>query len=246
VGDEPPKNLAERLKDLAKESDIIISRRETIEDLRARGVEIDSPDDLSPEEFVDRLFAERREVASEIISKFPHIPQGIQPNLGFLYNEIVECAIFGANGAAITLAGILIEFAVKQATYRVELGDWSYDAEKWDEFEKLTFHQAVKRARTAGVVNDKVEAELLRFKDNFRNPYSHYNIKKITSEVVAGKVRVLDTQTEEVEVRDIPVRDEPHLHAPAKRHVDSYYVLPVLAFAASVLRYLFPGSGGAL
>lgn len=239
MSNESPDNIAQLLEKLAEGADAIVAHPGAVADLEAAGVRFDPPEDLAPEEFLDRLFEKRREAASTTVARMPNIPQNIQPNLGLLYNEIVECVLFGLYGAAITLCGILVEFALKQATYRAELGEWSYDAERWDEFERMTFRQAIGRASSASLLTTAVETELLRFKDNVRNPYSHYNIKKITSGVVAGKVGILDTSTRKVQVRDIRVRDEPALHAPAKAVVDAHLVIRVLAFAASVLRYLF-------
>jgi hypothetical protein len=42
------------------------------------------------------------------------------PSIQSLYNEIKEAIIFGLNGAAITLSGVLVEHALKYATYKIE------------------------------------------------------------------------------------------------------------------------------
>ncbi len=240
--DKEPPNLADVIEKMAKGSDVIVAGPGALDDLKDAGVEFDPPTELPPEETLDRLFKTRRRAASVLIPHLPEIPQHIQPNLGFLWNEIIECAIFGLHGAAVTLLGILVEFALKQATYKAELGKWAYDAEKWDEFESMTFHPAVLRARKAGIISEHLREELLRFKDEVRNPYSHYNIKKITAQTTAGKVRVIDTRTGESTVRNIPVGDEPALHAHAKKLVDTHQLLRALPFAAGLIEHLFGGA----
>ena len=156
-----------------------------------------------------------------------------------LYKEIRECILFGLNGAAITLAGNLLEFALKHTTYVKEVGGYqSYDAEKWDEFEGIEFGDAIGRAKGAGLVRSQMARQLQSFREDIRNPYSHYNIRKITKDVIAGRVKKLDLATGQIEEVDIPAKDSPMIQAQAKPWVDQQRVLDVFYFADQVVNFL--------
>ena len=59
-----------------------------------------------------------------------------------LYEEIVICIIFG-----MYVSGILVEFVLKFCTYVREAGGYDhYDPDHWDQFEKIAFASAIKRA----------------------------------------------------------------------------------------------------
>jgi hypothetical protein len=73
-----------------------------------------------------------------------------------------------------------------------EAGGHHYDQKQWDAFERLTLGAAINRARKAGLVTDVQVKHLTRFKDEVRNPYNHYNIKKITSAIVWEKVQIVN------------------------------------------------------
>jgi len=50
--------------------------------------------------------------------------------------------------------------------------------------------------------------KLHKFRETIRNPYNHYNIKTITRDVLAEKVKKLDLNTGHVEEIDIPIEVE--------------------------------------
>src|SRR5207245_643222 len=130
--------------------------------------------------------------------QLPAVPQ-MPPAVASLYQEIITCIIFGLDGAAITLSGILVEFVLKFCTYVREAGGYEhYDAEQWDNFEKITFAAVVQRAARAAVITPTEIAELNCFKDAIRNPYNHYNIRKITASAVAHKVKIVKLDTGQV------------------------------------------------
>jgi hypothetical protein len=54
----------------------------------------------------------------------------------------------------------------------------------------------------------------------FRNPYSHYNIRKITRNVIAGRVKVFNLETGKYEEKDILTEQNPTIQAVAKPLID--------------------------
>jgi hypothetical protein len=215
-----------------------------LERLLQAGVQLQVVPRLSIEESVPRLFSERQTGAVERAKALPVAPTLAPPAVASLYDEIAECIVFGMHGAAITLSGVLVEFVLKYATYIREAGGFAnYDPVRWDEFERITFDPAITRAKAAGLLTDQWTDDLQRFKRLVRNPYSHYNIRKITSCVVWRNVKVVNVSTASLEEKTIPAKDDPVLQAQAKPIVDSAQVYTVFAFADAVTKHLLTGIG---
>lgn len=221
--------LAEIIKKMAKDSSFIVSSPDTIKQLQARGVEITTPPPVTKEQYLNELFNNRRDIADSVIDKLPKPPQLANPAVQSLYHEITECILFGQYGAAITLSAILLEFVLKYKN--VEKKGSSNELELWDYVEKdLSFMKAVKEAKGLGVITDEEEEKLISFKNSIRNPYGHYNIRKIIKDVIAGQTSILNTETGEVESVDLLAADNPPIWFSAKSFVDSQQVFEVFTF----------------
>ncbi len=85
-----------------------------------------------------------------------------------------------------------------------------------------------------------MKKRLHSFRNTIRNPYSHYNIKKITKNVIAKKVKQLDINTGEVKEMDIAAKDSPMIQTQVKPIMDGNNVLPVFNFADEIVKYLLP------
>lgn len=239
-----PSDIERLLSRLSPDADRIVANPSDMVQLLRAGVRPQPPPRLSIEERVERLFSGRKECAVERAKALPVAPDPAPPAVVSLYNEIAESIVFGLNGAAITLSGVLVEFVLKYATYIREVGGFlKYDSDRWDEFERITFGRAIKRAKAAGLLTDQWMNDLQRFMKKFRNPYSHYNIRKITSDGVWDKVKVVNFVTASVEEKTIAVKDDPVLQAQAKPIVDSMHVYQVLGFADEVAKYLLAAIG---
>jgi hypothetical protein len=177
------KSLEELVSELAASADTAILNPVTKQRLKDRGIHLPQPPKLSLEEVIDLLFSEKRKLrALETARKLPETPEIPVPSVQSLYDEIREAAILGLYGAAITLSGILVEYMLKYAAYKVEMGGLvKYDAKKWDEFEMLDFSDAIGRANRNKLLTKEARKSLNLFRDRYRNPSNHYNIKKITS-----------------------------------------------------------------
>jgi hypothetical protein len=234
------KSLEELLSQLAENAEATLSPV-TEERLRSQGVNIPKPPERSLEESINLIFSEqRKEKALAIAKTLPEPPETPVPSIQSLYNEIRETIILGLNGAAITLSGILVEHALKYATYKVEIGGFAqFNPDKDDEFERFTLGPAIDRAAKAGLLAPDHVNKLRSFKDTYRNPYAHYNIKKIASNYYVEDVSVMNTKTGEVETRDIAAKDDQVIRTQIKPYVDADNALQVFIFADSVVKFLW-------
>jgi hypothetical protein len=234
------KELENSLSQLVENSDIRMLSPVTRERLKAKGIQLAKPPQRTLEESIDLLFSDKRkEIALEVAKKLPVPPDMAAPSIKSLYDEIRLAIILGLNGAAITLSGVLVEHALKYATYKVEIGGFAnYDPAKTDEFESFTLGPAISRAAKAGLLDQGQIDGLKLFKDKYRNPYNHYNIKKIT-EGCHGDMTSLNIETNQAETSHIWAKDNPVVQAQIKPYVDAASVFEVFTFVDSVVKYLW-------
>lgn len=225
------------MNELAEDSGSIIVNPETLEELKRFGV----PFDTVPAPTVDQLFEQRKQNAFLKLERLPALPERLPPAIQALYQEIRECIFFGLNGAAITVSSILIEFVLKHTTFVKEAGGYqNIDPQKWDQFENLELGPAINRAKKAGLLDAKMAKRLHSFRETIRNPYSHYNIKKITSHVVARKVKQVNVRTGEIKEVNLEAKDNPMIQAQVKPFVDEHNVMAVFQFADDIVKCLLP------
>jgi hypothetical protein len=238
------KDIKILLSELVKDSGEIISKPAVIGSLENQGPLINEPWHPLLDERLELLSRKRKENVIEIVGKLP-APPAISPEaIKSLYNDIGECIIFGLNGAAITLSAILVEFMLKFAAYRVEMGEVDgYDAGKWHEFEKLNFSKAISRARRNQLLTKKHRNLLHEFRERYQNPYNRHNIKNITALAGAeGRTRV-NLETLEVEQIGMEGKDDHVIQAHAKSLVDAQEVMSVFEFVDNVVKLLFAKLG---
>src|SRR4051812_15327461 len=162
-------DIQNSLEQLAKESNIITASPETIKKLQKQGLLPES----SPAPTLEERFAARKAKAKDVAQSLPELPPAelIIPAIRSLYEEIIDCILFGLNGTAITLSGNLIEFTLKHAAFVKESGGYeNYDPNKWDEFEQIEFGDAIGRAKRAGLLEKEMGKRLNDFRDDIRNP----------------------------------------------------------------------------
>jgi hypothetical protein len=223
----------------AKKSDRLILNQETLGNFMKLGFPVGQLPVPSMAQYLDELFSKRKENALTLAKQLPDSPSFHVPSIQSLYNEIKQCIIFGLNGAAITLSGILVEFTLKYATYVCEVGNTGiYDSTKWDEFESLTFEPAIVRAAKNNLLTAEMTKKLKDFKNDFRNPYNHFNIKKITRNVIWRDVSLINVKTQTVEKKDICAKDDLVIQAQAKPIVDQHNVFAVFNFSNDVVLHL--------
>lgn len=233
-----PKDKVTKLLDrLIKDTTIIIASPSSINEMRGKGAKIHQEKKLTPKEKLDKLFQERRSNAEIQINLLPEFPDIGTPSVQTLYQEIQECILMGLNGAAITLSGILVEFALKVAIIRKE-SSVNNQIELWDFVETLDFGKSISKAKELRIIDENKANKLTRFKDDVRNPYNHYNLKKITRGFTAGKTKVVDIKTGKFEEKDLTAEENPQIWFVAKSFVDRKRVIEVFVFADSVVKDL--------
>lgn len=228
------------LTNLVKGSTHIIASPKTIKGLIAQGAKFGVPVNKTTEELIFDLFEARKKqiLDLKVYEKFPEAPNIPVPTILSLYNEIKECIMFGLNGAAISLSAVLVEFALKSAIVRYHYGH-TYSKEEWDRIENMEMNEAITEAKTLGILNPIWLKVLGDFRDDVRNPYLHYNIKKITKKVVAGKTKRTDFKTGQTTEEDILAEDNPVVWTLAKKFVDKEYILQAFCFADALVKYLY-------
>lgn len=234
-------NTNDFLSALVDGSTHIISSPETIQSLEKNGVKLHKTPSKTTDQYLDELYSHRRKQAKQSISHFPVPPQIAIPTIGFLYDEIRECILFGLFGSAITQSAILIEFALKHAIVRKTRSN-VYDKVEWERVENIELGPSIEEARSLDIIDDQQRIALLDFKNTIRNPYLHYNIKKITRKVAANNVKEINVKTRVVQELDIPAEDNPVLWGLAKKFVDRETFLSVFLFVDQIVKELLEES----
>jgi len=216
----------------------IVASPATIQKAKEKGLLITEAPRLSDEDAISKLFDERKQYALSVASTLRLCPVP-DTSVLYLYDQIRLCLLFNLNGAAITFAGILVEYALKYATYVMENPDaTSFDTSAWAQFEERTLGPAITRARKAGLIDEPREKLLHSFREDLRNKYSHFNIQKITKDVILGQVKEQNAETGEEKMVELSA-STPTLQIIAKDWLDEKSVPEVFKFADGVVRHLF-------
>ena len=235
-------SVKKQIQDAVSEGKTIHGNRRAHEKIRNWGIEVSDGSEIVPwEEFVEKLLSEDQKAKALLRARqLPELPDIPLPSVVGIYREIIRVITLGANGAAITLSSILVEYMLKFATYKLEVGAFQkHDASKWEEFEKTTFHPAIERAAKNGLLSDERKKSLINFKTKIRNPYLHYNIKKITEGIVLKNVTEINLNTGETEVVDLYADSDPTIQPDAKRFVDETNVLEIFTYANDFVKEMW-------
>jgi hypothetical protein len=235
-------DIQKLIKDLEAEGGRAIANPKTMQELRELGIDIPDGSQIIPwNEYLDSVFSEdNKKKAKERLQRLPELPNIPVPAVTSIYKEILKNIALGLNGTAITLSCVLVEYMLKFSAYKVEMGGFKrYDSAKLDEFEKLEFGDAVGRATKNGLLSKQEKKELHEFRDKIRNPYLHYNLKKITSKIYIKGLKTLNTKTGEVEIKDVRAEDDPVIQAQAKPFADENQINEVFSFANKIVHSLW-------
>ncbi len=236
-------DINELLAPYAANATQFIASTSTLKKMTEKGMKLDKPVNESNEEYITRIFEERKKVAQDTIGKLPPKPNIPLPPILSLYDEISECVLFGLNGAAISLSAVLVEFAIKHAIVDRNKGVELYDKAEWSRVEKKELGPIIGEAEKLGLFDEEDIKKLIHFKNTIRNPYLHYNIKEITKDVIMQEAFAYNAETHKVEKKyNLRAEDHPFLWELGKQKVDEGEVLGVFKFADSVVRSLFPAS----
>lgn len=232
-------DLDDELKKLTKGSDLLICGPDTLDQLREKGVQVDSqvPDLFDVE--LDRLFEEKRALATELVDKIPRVLAPDRPAIQGLYDDIRHCILFGLNGAAITLCANLVEFALKYVSQHWDDGTpKEYNADQRRKVDNMDLGSVVQRALSLKIL-EHAEADGLRdYKRTIRDPYNHYNLGEITKDVVARDVKLVNIKTGQHETLDMAAIDHPHIRPHVKKWLDKTALPNVFEFSFNTVSIL--------
>lgn len=233
-------NINDKIDELITESSSIVASPETFEQLKKKGLKIESTFQTY-EEYIEKLFDERKKFAKQVIYQLPRLDDNLHNStIRSLYDEIKECFVLGIPGAGITLASILLELALK---YR--LFDKRRSADKnavWEHIEQLDFKKTVNQLTKLSVINKKDKKELDRFSDEVRNAYAHYNIQKLVNNMIISELPILDVNTGKVVIKkDVNPKDNPALWFSAKKVMDQKTVVGIVGFCIGWTNTLLVG-----
>lgn len=129
------------------------------------------------------------------------------PELDPLRDEICKCLICGLNQAAVTLTNHLVESSIKKCLALKHSIDNKHDDMKLEDafksgiekYDKLELEDTINRARTQGLITKEQKKQLKKFKDDFRNPYSHATSAEIFKDTaIKGKtISLIDGENPE-------------------------------------------------
>jgi hypothetical protein len=151
------------------------------------------------------------------------------PELDPIRNEICKCIICNLNQAAITLTNHLLEkslkhFLIVKYSKENKREDTKIDdvfKDGIDRFDTCDLEKSINMACTQGLITKEQKKLLKKFKDDFRNPYSHASAKEIFKDMpIKGKsISLIEGESGEVLLKRI-FDDSTEYLMPAK------YLLP--------------------
>jgi len=148
------------------------------------------------------------------------------PELDPVRDEICKCILFDLYQAAITLTNHLLESSLKKClAMRFSITNKQEDTKLEDSFkegikkyDKLVLDDTINRACKQGLITKEQKIQLKKYKDDFRNPYSHAAAEIFKDTTIKGKTisliegeepeklleRIFDDDSENVfDVKDI-------------------------------------------
>lgn|GEM_PF-2560068 len=224
--------IKEKMDEMVSYSNYIVANPDTIEKMQQRNLPIQSKF-ISYEDYLDNLFKEKREHAREVIKNLPLLDDKLGNATALaLYNEFRECFVLGVNGAAITLAIVLLDYSSKYRLFQ-EKKKITPDV-GWISVEGLQLGETINKLTEVGVITEDEKAQLLRFNSKVRNNYMHYKIRELIKDMVIFELPSINIHTGEVTIeKNIDVKTMPHLWFSAKKKLDAETVNGMSSFCIS-------------
>lgn len=217
-------DIQKKLDEMVKNSDMFIATPDVIKNLQEKGLPIKSVL-TTYQEYLDKLFAERRKIANEFVDKLPHLDEGVaNGTITSLYEELKECFVMGIPGASITLAIILFDIAAKFRLFDERKKE--NPKTSWKPIEDLHLREVIIELAGYSVITEDEKMELLEFNKEIRNNYLHYNIQKLVKDMILGELPSMNVDTGVVTIeRNVQPAERPYLWFSAKRVLDRKTVI---------------------
>lgn len=233
------KDMEKQIEEFARHADAFIASPDTIEQLKEAGMPIKSVF-TTYEQYVDKLFSEKRKVAGELIWQLPRLKENIaNSTVAALYEELKETFILGINGASIVLGIMLLEISAKFRLYE-EMKKMNASA-KWESVEDMYLIDVIKALYDPyKVINPDELKELEKFNYNVRNNYFHYNIQKLIKGMVLLELPSFNIRTGKIAIeKNVEASDRPFLWFSAKRVLDRQTVVSKISFCVQWVNHFF-------
>lgn len=217
-------DIQKKIDEMVKNSDMFIATPDVIKNLQENGLPIKSIL-TTYQEYLDKLFAERRKIANSLVDKFPHLDERVaNGTITSLYEELKECFVMGIPGASITLSIILFDIAAKFRLFD-ERKKTNPEA-SWKPIEDLHLREVMLELKDYSVITEGEKTELLEFNKEIRNNYLHYNIQKLVKDMILGELPSINVNTGEVTIeKNVNPGERPYLWFSAKRVLDKKTVI---------------------
>lgn len=222
-------DIKKKLDDLVKNADYLIANPSTIENLKSRGLPIESRF-ITYKDYLDRIFKDKRKFANSVIDKFPPLNKEIaNSTIEALYEEVRECFLLGIPGASITLASILLELSLKYRLFNERLK--SDPKSIWSDLEKRNLSYVIKELFNKKIIDNDDKLKLNSFDIGIRNNYAHYKIENMMKDMIIEKLPSINIETGEViEYYNVKASENQHLWFSGKKVLDKKTIIPVVNF----------------
>lgn len=170
------------------------------------------------------------------------------PEFDTLRDEICKCLICDLNIAAITLTNHLLEdFLKKMLIYKC--ADRNSDSiigtfdESSNEFNSLNLYDSIERAFKYQLVNDEQRILLHKFRNEYRNPFSHADSKKIFNETTIGtqELKYEDGKYKVSEYNQIEITRIPFIHGLVKVKIAKDSAMSYFKMVDNIIREVLLG-----
>lgn len=221
--------LREILDELSKDATHIISSPSTITQLQSKGLPIQNTF-TSFEDYIEKLFSEKKKSARALVKQLPQIDASIASGvIADIYDEIRSSYALGIFTSTIFNSILLLEYAMRDRLFRERLKDDPNSS--WEELEKLDMDALIQQLFKRKIISKSEKEKLSDFSKNFRNPYFHINIQKLTKGVVVARLPQVNVRTQEViELKNVKASEHKFLWFAAKRFFDKYHVIKVVNY----------------
>jgi len=214
---------------LAKGATHIVASPETIKRLKGKGLPIESRF-IPYEQYVEDLYTKRKNDAVQRLRKLPAIQDSIANGVvSDIYEEIRVSYAFGIYTSTILNSILLLEYAMRSRLYAEYLK--SDPNTEWFNLEKLAMDALVQRLYKLKVIDAYSRDILASFSKDFRNPYFHINVQKMTEGIIIEKLPGFNESTREtINLENVEASKHRFLWFAAKKYFDKYFVQTVIDF----------------
>lgn len=165
------------------------------------------------------------------------------PEFDTLRDEICKCIICDLNVAAITLTNHLIEdFLKKMLIYKNadKTSDSIIDAfeDSTKDYDNITLYSSIETAFKENIITESQKTLLHKFRNEFRNPYSHAESKKIFEGLKMGvqQVSLEDNELRSSEYRLEEIIKLPFAHGLVKIKIAKEIAADYLGLVDKIIR----------